>query len=51
MDDSTIVNLTKTDLIGLSTETKPSNQKDGTTFYEVDTGAFFIYYNGNWYEQ
>lgn len=39
------------DLIGLSTETKPTDEADGTTFYEVDTGAFFIYYEGTWYEQ
>lgn len=52
MDENiTPVNLTRTDLIGLSTETKPENQKNGTTFYEVDTGAFFIYYKGTWYEQ
>lgn len=39
------------DLIGLSDETKPTDEVDGTTFYEVDTGAFFIYYDGTWYEQ
>ena len=39
------------DLIGLSTEVKPTDMADGTTFYEVDTGAFFIYYDGQWYEQ
>lgn len=39
------------DLIGLSTETKPTNEVDGTTYYEVDTSKFFIIYNGTWYEQ
>lgn len=39
------------DLIGLSTETKPTDEVDGTTFYEVDTSKFFIIYNGTWYEQ
>lgn len=39
------------DLIGLSTETKPTGEVDGTTFYEVDTSKFFIIYNGTWYEQ
>lgn len=45
------INLYKSDLIGLSTEEKPSNQLDGTTFYEVDTSKFYIYYKGTWYEQ
>lgn len=39
------------DLIGLSSETKPTDEVDGTTFYEVDTSKFFIIYNGTWYEQ
>lgn len=39
------------DLIGLSTETKPTDEVDGTTYYEVDTSKFFIIYNGTWYEQ
>lgn len=40
--------------LGLSTETKPlSGEKvvDGSTFYECDTCNFYIYYNGNWYQQ
>ena len=52
MDEKvTPVTLSRTDIVGLSTEEKPNNQQDGTTFYEVDTGTFFIYYKGNWYEQ
>lgn len=39
------------DLIGLSNETKPTNEVNGSTFYEVDTSKFFIIYNGTWYEQ
>lgn len=40
------------DLIGLSTESKPSvNVIDGTTFLEVDTSSYYIYYNGQWYKQ
>lgn len=39
------------DFIGLSTEPKPNNEIDGTTFYEVDTGNFYILYNGTWYLQ
>ena len=45
------------DLIGLSTENKPLKAEDGTvlasgtTFYEVDTGKFYILYKEQWYEQ
>ena len=45
------------DLVGLSTEEKPFATKagtklsDGSTYYEVDTGTFYILYNGIWYEQ
>lgn len=43
---------TRYDYIGLSTEDKPSEKAvNGTTFYEVDTATFFIFYNGQWYEQ
>lgn len=45
------INLYRADIIGLSTDEKPSNQIDGTTFYEVDTSNFYIYYKGTWYEQ
>lgn len=42
----------RADLIGLSTEAKPQeNVIDGTTFYEVDTTNFFIFYKGTWYNQ
>lgn len=47
--DRTINN---TDYIGLSTETKDTeNIANGSTFWEVDTSKFFIFYNGVWYEQ
>ena len=40
------------DFIGLSDEDKPTtNIGDGSTFYEVDTGKFYIYYKGEWYKQ
>lgn len=40
------------DILGLSTDTKPTaNIVDGTTFYEVDTSSFYIFYKGEWYEQ
>ena len=43
---------TRYDYIGLSTEDKPTGEAvSGSTFYEVDTGAFFIFYKDNWYEQ
>ena len=45
------INLYRADLIGLSTETKPSNQIDGTTFYTVDTMKLYISYKGTWYLQ
>lgn len=40
--------------LGLSTETKPTAGEkvvDGSTFYECDTSLFYIYYNGEWYQQ
>lgn len=46
---------TRTDLLGLSTEEKPTADNeyvvDGTTFYEVDTGDLYIFYDGTWYNQ
>ena len=44
-------NQKRQDIIGLSSETKPENAVNGDTFYEVDTSAFFIFYEGTWYEQ
>ena len=40
--------------LGLSSETKPvAGEKviDGSTFYECDTGNFYIFYAGTWYKQ
>ena len=45
------INLYSANIIGLSTEEKPSDQLDGTTFYEVDTMKLYIYYKGEWYLQ
>ena len=39
------------DIIGLSTESKPTDVVDGTTFLEVNTSKFYIFYEGTWYEQ
>ena len=41
----------KTDYLLLSTEGKPSSPVNGSTLYEVDTGKFYIFYKGTWYEQ
>lgn len=41
----------RVDTLKLSTEDMPIAEHDGTTCYEVDTGAFYIYYKGEWYEQ
>ena len=42
--------IARNDYLGLSTEAKPSPVVDGTTFFEVDTEKFYIYYKGEWYE-
>ena len=39
------------DYLGLSSEDKPSEVVNGSTFYEVDTSKLYIYYKGTWYEQ
>lgn len=43
--------IARNDFIGLSTEEKPTKVVTGSTYYEVDTGEFFIYYVNQWYEQ
>lgn len=39
------------DLVGLSTEEKKTNVKDGSTFFEVDTSNLYVFYKGTWYLQ
>lgn len=40
------------DIVGLSTETKPTTGiENGTTYYTVDTQEFYIFYKGTWYKQ
>lgn len=39
------------DIIGLSSESKPLDEVNGTTYLEVDTSKFYIFYEGTWYEQ
>lgn len=41
----------KIDFIGLSTEEKQTDVANGSTFWEVDTSKFYIFYKGTWYEQ
>lgn len=42
--------IARNDYLGLSTEPKPSPVVTGSTFFEVDTENFYIYYKGEWYE-
>jgi hypothetical protein len=49
------LNGNRRDLIGLSTDTKPSTYASeeleaGSTFHEADTNKDFIYTNNTWYE-
>lgn len=41
----------RVDTLKLAEESMPVAEHDGTTCYEVDTGKFYIYYKGTWYEQ
>jgi len=41
----------KVRLLGLSTDDKPLDVVNGSTFLEVDTSKFYIMYEGEWYEQ
>ena len=41
---------TRFDYLGLSTDDKPTEKAvNGSTFKEVDTSKFYIFYNGEWY--
>lgn len=42
----------RVDFVGLSTDTKPSEQlENGSTYYTVDTQELYLYYGGEWYLQ
>lgn len=41
----------KYDFVGLSSEIKPTDVKNGSTFLEVDTSNYYIFYEGIWYKQ
>ena len=43
----------RVDIFGLSTDTKPDNIGNGSTFKEMDTGALYMYdaENEQWLEQ
>lgn len=43
--------IARNDFLGLSSEEKPTQVVDGSTYYEVDTTNFYIYYKGTWYKQ
>ena len=52
-----VVNKGADDYMGYSSDTKPyggnaagSNVKQGAKFYEIDTGARYIWYDGSWEE-
>lgn len=46
-----IIEKTRYDYIGLSTDTKPSTATNGSTFYAVDTSKLYFLYKGTWYEK
>lgn len=35
------------ELVGLSTDTKPTNERNGSLFLEMDTGKVFVYDEAN----
>lgn len=46
-----IIEKTRYDYIGLSTDTKPDTAIDGSTFYAADTSKLYFLYKGTWYEK
>ena len=51
MDSITKIKRFRVDLLGLSTDTKPTDVPNGSTFIEVDTSKYYIFWLGDWYEQ
>lgn len=50
--ETTYTQNNRVEIIGLSTEEKPTEDIiNGSTYREVDTKKFYIFYNGTWYEQ
>lgn len=47
--DGNLVKNGQEELVGLSTDTKPTKIADGSTFLELDTGNVFMALNGSWY--
>lgn len=39
------------DYLRLSSEDKPTEAADESTLYEVNTGKFYVFYKGTWYDQ
>lgn len=38
-------------IVVLSSETKPTNVENGKPLLEVDTGTWYVFYEGTWYAQ
>ena len=51
MDSINKITRFRVDLLGLSTDTKPTDVPNGSTFIEVDTSKYYIFWLGDWYEQ
>lgn len=47
--DGNLVKNGQEELVGLSTEAKPVNIADGSTFLELDTGNVFMALGNAWY--
>lgn len=43
-------NATIKNWIGISTDTKPTAGKTGSTFHEIDTGKKYIWFNDAWHQ-
>lgn len=51
MDSVNKITRFRVDLLGLSEDTKPTDVPNGSSFYEVDTFKFYLFWEGDWYEQ
>lgn len=48
--DGVLVRNGKEEMVGLSTEQKPTAVADGSTFLELDTGVVWMALNNKWYQ-
>lgn len=51
MSGATILQGDNSWLCMLSTETKPTNTSNKSILLEVDTGTWYVFYEGTWYAQ